>query len=193
MEKQDQDQYLLAEFRQGKEGAFDFVFRKYFKSLCAQANLYVHDLDKSQSLVQECFVKLWENRQKAESINNLSSYLSFMVRNNCIDYLRSVKTFDRVKTNIALNEPENNSEQLLELGEFEEKLVVALAMLPERSRQAFEYSRFDGLSYKEIAAKMDISVKAVEALLGRSLKILRAELKDYLPILATIFNMGEIL
>ena len=75
--------------------------------------------------------------------------------------------------------------------EFEEKLVVVLSNLPERCRIAFEYSRFENLTYPEIAEKMGISVKAVEALISRALKTLRIELKEYLPLLILLFKMSQ--
>lgn len=184
-----QNLFLLAELQSGEERAFDSIFREYYKSLCAQANLYVKDLDKAQSLVQECFVKLWENRSDVERIKNLSSYLSFMVRNQCIDYLRKIKAQENNSEIVAIDNSENKSEELLLAFDFEERLVVALSMLPQRSREAFEYSRFENLSYKEIAEKMNISVKGVEALVGRSLKILRNELKEYLPLLIVLFRL----
>ena len=83
-----QNLFLLQELQKGQERAFDYIFRKYYKALCAQANAYVKDLDKAQSLVQECFIKLWENRANSDKINNLPSYLAFMVRNRCVDYIR---------------------------------------------------------------------------------------------------------
>jgi len=189
-EKLNHDQFLLSELKNGQERAFDFIFRTHYKALCAQANVYVNDLDKAQSLVQDCFIKLWEGREKAVCIKNLSSYLTFMVRNQCIDYLRSTKLLEKnseigEKTNF-----DNKTEELIMAHDFEEKLVVALAHLPDRSREAFEYSRFDGMTYKEIAEKMEVSVKAVEALVGRSLKILRKELKDFLPLLIILYKIS---
>ena len=80
----------------------------------------------------------------------------------------------------------SNSEELLLKHEFEEKLLIALSAVPERSRIAFEFSRFENLAYSKIAEKMGISVKAVEALISRALKVLRNELKEYLPVL-TLF------
>ncbi|PTN08163.1 RNA polymerase sigma factor [Mangrovibacterium marinum] len=180
---QQSDQFLLDALREGQEKAFDYIFRKYFKALCAQANLYVHDLDHAQSIVQECFVKMWENRKDAAKISNLSGYLSFMVRNRAIDHVRKFKrelVMDSVGEDVGTTD---SSDSVLLSHEFEEKLVEALSMLPDRCRVAFEYSRFEGLTYSEIAQKMDISVKGVEALMSRSLKILRRELKDYLPLL----------
>lgn len=177
------NQFLLAELQNGQERAFDFVFRKYYKALCAQANAYVHDLDKAQSLVQDCFIKLWANRENASKIENFSGYLSFMVRNQCIDYIRKEKSLEALHNKAENRTTISNSVDLIIAREFEEKLVTALSAVPERSRMAFEYSRFENLSYKEIAEKMDISLKTVEALMSRALKILRKELKDYLPVL----------
>lgn len=176
------DQFLLAELQAGEEKAFDFLFRKYYKALCAQANLYTKELEVSQSLVQECFIKFWEKRDQATTITNLSAYLSFMVRNRCVDYTRKKKKQADLQT--ALEGPGwADTSVTPDLSwEFQEILIQALANLPERCREAFEYSRFEGLTYPQIAEKMNISVKAVEALMSRALKSLRVELKEYLPL-----------
>ncbi|MEN8115641.1 MAG: RNA polymerase sigma-70 factor [Bacteroidota bacterium] len=183
------NQFLLSELQKGEERAFDFIFRKYYKVLCAQANAYVKDLDKSQSLVQDCLIKLWENRESVEDIKNLASYLSFMVRNQCIDYLRKIKPLKELHGNEEDFSDAVNCEDLFVTREFEERLVVILSSLPERSRVAFGYSRFENLTYKEIAEKMNISVKAIEALVSRALKILRKELKKYLPIFLLLYKI----
>ncbi|MGQ1785324.1 MULTISPECIES: RNA polymerase sigma-70 factor [unclassified Saccharicrinis] len=187
-EKNDTHDFLLLELQNGHDGAFDYIFRKYFKGLCAQANLYVNDLDKAQSLVQDCFVKLWVNRENACSIKNLPAYLSFMVRNQCVDYLRKNKSLENLHRKAEKERAETNSEDYIFEREFEEKLIVVLSVLPERSRMAFEYSRFENLTYKEIAEKMSISVKAVEALVSRALKTLRIELKEHLSYLAILLS-----
>lgn len=178
------DDFLLFELKNGRERAFDYIFRKYYKSLCAQAMSYISDLDTAQYVVQECLVKFWEKRSELDEIQNLAGYLSQMVRNQCIDNLRKSKSRNKIiehamKTDLN----ENSTENQLLVHEFEEKLVLALSNLPERCRMAFEYSRFEELTYPEIAKKMNISVKAVEALLSRALKSLRIQLKDYLPFL----------
>jgi RNA polymerase sigma-70 factor (ECF subfamily) len=183
VEKSQSNIFLLSELQKGQENAFDFIFRKYYKVLCVQANTYVNDLDKAQSLVQECFMKLWENRYDIKKIDNLSGYLSVMVRNKCIDYMRRVKLTERLNEKIEIKLQNSDTEDFLLTHEFEERLLKALSLLPERSRLAFEYSRFEKLTYKKIAEKMGISGKAVEALLSRALKILRKELKDYVTLI----------
>ncbi|WP_347840601.1 RNA polymerase sigma-70 factor [uncultured Draconibacterium sp.] len=191
MSELNQNQFLLSELQHGQGNAFDFIFRKYYKRLCIQANLHVKDLDKSQSLVQECFIKLWENRSSASEIKNLSAYLSFMVRNKCIDYLRGHKDFELLDGEMENEKTVNSTEEQLLSKDFEEKLLAALEILPDRSREAFIYSRMEGLTYKEIAEKMKISNKAVEALIARALRILRVELKDYLPLLLLLLQIRK--
>jgi len=181
--------FILSELQSGEERAFDFIFRKYYKSLCAQAVSYVSELDIAQSVVQDCFIKLWEKRSEATSINSLISYLSLMVRNHCIDYLRKQKSMNELHKKAQNPEETDNTRETIIYHEFEEKLVAALALLPERSRIAFEYSRFEEFSYPEIAIKMGITTKAVEALISRALKILRIELKEYLPIAIILYKM----
>ena len=186
------DQFLLQALQGGQEKAFDYIFKKYYKSLCAQANLYTNDLDLAQSLVQECFIKMWENRQAAVKIMHLTAYLSFMVRNKCVDYTRKHKKemmTELVDENLVLAGCSSDADVLIH--EFEERLVQALADLPDRCRIAFEYSRFDGHTYNEIADKMGITLKAVESLMSRSLKVLRVELKDYLPLLIILFRLSR--
>jgi RNA polymerase sigma-70 factor (ECF subfamily) len=171
-------EYIISELQKGEEKAFDFIFRKYYKALCAQAVSYVNDLDLAQSLVQECFICLWEKRDEAHKINKLSSYLVSMVRNRCIDYLRKTKKTEKINSTGILYFA--NLEDETQAHEFEEHLILALASLPERTREAFEYSRFECLTYKEIAEKMGISLKAVEALISRALIVLRRELNDFI-------------
>ena len=183
--------FLLLQLQNGQESAFDFIFRKYFKALCAQANTYVNDTDKAQSLVQDCFIKLWINRKDAGKIKTLPAYLTYMVRNQCIDYIRKSKSLQNLYENAKEDTSISNSEDLLLSHEFEEKLIEALASLPERSRLAFEYSRFENKKYKEIADKMGISTKAVEALISRALKTLRTELKDFLPLTVFLLNFFD--
>ena len=185
----DNDSFVLQALKEGQEKAYDYIFRKYYKALCAQANMYVNDLDFSQSLVQDCFIRFWEKRQKASDIENLGSYLSFMVRNKCIDHLRKVRHLKLTDhSNIEEVDTSESDSQLLSR-EFEEQFIEALTLLPERCRIAFEYSRFENMTYPEIASKMGISIKAVEGLMSRSLKILRIELKDYLPILIILYRL----
>ena len=192
--EQTPDEFLISELKNGTEEAFDCIFRKYYKGLCAYATNYVYDIDKAQSLVQDCFVKLWANRSNVESIKSLPAYLSTMVRNRCIDHIRQVRSIEKLHEKLELEEFVINAENTLLSREFEENLVNAISTLPKKSKMAFEYSRFENLTYKEIGVKMNISSKAVEALLSRALKLLRKDLQPYFAtvILALMFWFSKL-
>lgn len=175
------DSQLLEEIAKGSSKAFDLVFRKYYNNLCRYAFLVIHDADMAQSLVQNVFVKLWEKRLGLGKIGNLASYLTTMVRNQCFDYLKEQKILDSDLKLKNSGSYENSTEDAIFGNEFEECLIEALSKLPPRCRIAFELSRFDNMTNKEIAQEMKISVKGVEALIGRSLKSLRLELREFLP------------
>jgi len=173
--------FILNELQKGNERAFDTVFKQYYKPLCQFSYSFIKDQDTAENLVQEVFVKLWEKRGQTTKIDNLLSYLMGMVRNQSIDFLRKEKTNSKIYTQLRPENSENTTEEQISKNEFEEKLLKSILNLPERCRTAIEMSRFDGFSNKEIAQKMEISVKGVEALIGRSLKLLRSELQEFLP------------
>jgi len=177
-------QFILNELQKGNERAFDTVFKQYYKPLCQFSYSFIKDQDTAENLVQEVFVKLWEKRENLTNIDNLLSYLMGMVRNQSIDFLRKEKTNSKIYIKLRPEKSENTTEEQISKNEFEEKLLKSVMRLPERCRTAIEMSRFDGFSNKEIAQKMEISVKGVEALIGRSLKLLRSELQEFLPSLS---------
>jgi RNA polymerase sigma-70 factor, ECF subfamily len=175
------DGFLFAELKAGNQRAFDKIFNDYYQNLCRLAYSIVHDEDNAHSLVQHVFVKLWENRSSLDHVDRLLPYLTSMVRNHCINFVNREKRNIKLADIPADTQIGNTTECQIDLDEFEEKLIIALNTLPERCKMAFEYSRFENLTNKEIAQRMEISVKGVEALIGRALKSLRMLLADYLP------------
>jgi len=199
-EKERMDGFLFEELKNGNSRAFDKIFNDHYQNLCRFAYSFVHDEDNAHSLVQHVFIKLWENRASLYNIDHFASYLTIMVRNHCLNYSKREKRNTKLEDIPAGAQAENTTENQVEVHDFEEHLIIALASLPERCKMAFEYSRFENFTNKEIAQKMEISTKGVEALIGRALKSLRISLVDYLPsskkskfsnpILLAIFRMS---
>ena len=187
-ENEDSDRFLFTQILLGKEEAFDFIFRKYYKALVVQAIRFVHDQDSAQSLVQDCFVRFWEKRRELSNVEDLCSYLFFMVRNRCIDHLREQQRAHQVPITNQVDFMEYETEEKIDANDLNCHLWLAIAKLPDRCRMAFEFSRIDGLTYPQIANKMGISNKAVESLVSRALKVLRVSLIDFLGILVLFFS-----
>lgn len=162
--------------------AFKELFVNFFAPLCVYAQRFIDDRNTCEDVVQEVFFRIWKNRKSLEIKSSTRNYLITNVKNSCIDYLRRKdveQTYIMTQTD-KLSENEH-SDELYTVKELEETINKSLTKLPDKIREVFEMSRFEGLTYAEIAAEKNISVKTVEAYMTRALKILRVELKDYLP------------
>ena len=175
------DSFLLSELMSGNARAFQKIFEDHYANLCRYAGALLRDPDNAQSLVQNVFIKLWENRTRLGNVQSLPPYLTTMVKNEAINHLKREQRQVRMPRLPDDGNQDHSAENLIRKHELQRHIIIALGLLPERCRQAFEMSRFENLSNREIAESMEISVKGVEALITRSMKILRAELMEYLP------------
>jgi RNA polymerase sigma-70 factor (ECF subfamily) len=154
---------------------------------------YLEDEDEAKEVVQDAFVKLWEIRNDLNLESNLRNFLFTLVKNSCLNTLKRRQILFKHHENIKWMEMHYQYESLVRIGddymEFKElraKIDLAIQHLPEHCRVVFELSRFEELKNREIAEKLGVTQKTVEAHLTKALKILRNDLKDYLPIIAAI-------
>lgn len=167
------------------KATFEKLFREYFIPLTAFVKKYVGDIDTAKEIVHDVFVNLWSKRDSIDIEKSVKSYLYTSGYNRSLNYIRDSKKFDsNVKSeDISIQGSEWNFDNNIEALELEGKINQILALLPEKCKQIFLMSRFEGLKYGEIAEKLDISVKTVEAQMSKALKVLRENLKEYLTIL----------
>lgn len=165
------------------EDAFRSLFFEFFSSLCVFAHRYVEDWDTCEDLVQDTFFKIWKNRKSIEINTSSRNFLITSVRNSCVDYLRKQDSARIWQEREIKDKTGYTSGDLYSHIELEQMLTTALSKLPENIREVFEMNRFEGKTYKEIAEEKNISLKTVEAHMTKALKVLRIELKDYLPLI----------
>lgn len=171
---------------------FEQLFRMHYSNLCAYANNFLKDVDAAEEVVQEILFKLWTNRESIEFTDSPKAYLYRAVRNASLNVLKHVNIREEYK---AYNEQVRGNEMLhgedaMMASELQERIRNAINGLPQARKEIFILSRYEGLSYKEIAEKLNLSVKTVENQMGSALKTLRTELADYL--LWVILFFGEI-
>lgn len=173
------------------ERAFQLLFSDFFSPLCSFANRYIDSKNVCEDLVQEVFFQLWQNRKKIQITTSTRNYLITNVRNACVDYLRHQEREDtyRERQALQLESEEQDAYSLYALSELEEMLNVALAKLPENVCQTFKMNRFEDKTYVQIAEERQISVKTVEAHISKALKLLRIDLKDYLPLIVGYLSL----
>ncbi|MEO0470218.1 MAG: RNA polymerase sigma-70 factor [Bacteroidota bacterium] len=169
---------------------FEKVFRMYFPGLRAYARKILNDPTQAEEVVQEVFMQLWEKRGEITFETSIKSYLFRAVYNRSLNRIRDLKTRQRHQEVVESSNKEN---ELIEFdpavaSDVKQHIYEAIGQLPEQCGRIFKMSRFEGLTYKEIAQKLNISPKTVEVQMGRALKKLREMLRHHLiSILAGFF------
>jgi RNA polymerase sigma-70 factor, ECF subfamily len=173
----------------GDEAAFERVFKKYYPLLCNYGFTFLRDQAEAEEVVQSTFLAFWEKRQSLDIHTSVMAYLFRMVRNTSLNMLKHKK----VESSYAQEElltTQRSVEPLTQTihDELENRISQALEKLPEQCRIVFKMSRFEELKYAEIANELNISVKTVENQIGKALKIMREQLRDYLPLIVVLMN-----
>ena len=172
---------LIQNMMAGDRESFNLVFRRFYTPMVRFCMRFVGDVDVASEIVQDLFVRLWTGREKLNISSSFESYLMRSVRNASISYINKERSHDEVHQRLAMEDVDNidPSEQLQSKG-LEAAYSQVLASMPEKRREVFLASRFEGLKYAEIAEKLNISVKTVEAHMGAAIKQLREGLKEFI-------------
>lgn len=179
----------IKRIKKGDLAAYEELFTKYYQLLCSYATKYVKDINISEEIVQELFYTIWKNKKDLKITTSVKSYLFKAVQNNCLLIINKKnvenKYTDFVKYNLKYSL--EDTLHTVNYNEVNDIINSTLDSLPENCREIFKLSRYEGLKYKDIAQKLSISVKTVEANIGKALKSFRYSLKDYMSIFLIIY------
>ena len=172
---------LLDRLRRGDEAAFDTIFRTHYPQLVLVAENMLGDRGLAEEIAQEVMLELWKRRE-ALALESLRAYLIRATRNRALNQIRHEKVTRQAEP-FAAGESSAPASAEADLAdqEIESAVKAAVQQLPDRCREVFELSRVHGLKYSEIARTLDISVKTVEAQMGKALRIMRDKLAKWLP------------
>jgi len=142
---------------------------------------FTHELTTAEDIVQDTFVKLWEEHEKLNVTVSLRSVLLKTIQNKCIDWHRHKKVLNNHSTFIIDNSPlyDYDTDNYVLRSELEDIIENAVATLPDNIKEAFEMNRYEGLKYQEIAIRLNVSVRTVEVRISKALDLLRKKLVDY--------------
>jgi len=175
-----EEQMIFNAIRMDDRRAFEQVFRESYRPLAAYAFRFVRELPTAENIVQDVFLKLWQNRHQLVITTSLVHYLFRSVRNHCLNHLDKNKVrseYLRMQLNRTEDE-EDFSAFYPEIGLLE-KIETAILALPAKRQEIFRMAREEGLKYREIADQLNLSVKTVETQMTLALKQLRDALKEY--------------
>lgn len=184
----EKQQDILNRLQSGHQGALRELFESQYLPVCHSIRRLVRDPATVEDLAQEVFIRFWEKRSRIRVTSNLPAYLRRMAVNEALAHLRRRRHFEE-ESEIPPGEGASAEESYLHL-ELEDNIRAAIDELPPRCRTVFQLSRFEELTYNEIADQMGISVKTVENQMGKALKYLRDRLRPYLGLLLQVLFLG---
>jgi RNA polymerase sigma-70 factor (ECF subfamily) len=172
---------LHARLRSGDDEAYAAVFRTHYAGLVAVAERLVGDRSAAEDVAQEVMLELWRRREALAADVSLRAYLHQSVRNRALNRLRHARVVRQAEPHVRPPTAAPPADGQALAVELEAAVRDAVAELPPDVRDTFMMSRVDGLTYGEIARVLEISVKTVEARMGRALRLLRERLAAWLP------------
>lgn len=163
---------IIEEIKKGNKKVFKNFFNKNYEDLVIYANGYLFDFQASEDVVQEVFIFIWENPDKLKIKSSLTSYIHSMVRNRCLNYLKSIKLTDHFKfldLNVSLI-TENVYDSTLEEDKKNvyNQILKVVDKLPDRMQKIVRLKFLHNYKYKDIAQELDISINTVKTQLKRA-------------------------
>lgn len=157
------------------EAGLERLFNQHYAALAAFANRLLSSPEDAREAVQDVYVSLWKNRENLDVEGNLKAYLYTSTRNRCISVLRKrqLHTVSMESFEETLPSDQHGVEAEMAAAELQAAIYEEISMLPEKCREIFLLSRRDGLTYSQIAQKLDIAPKTVENQIGIALKRIR--------------------
>ena len=184
MELDATDEELIALLAVNSDLAIERIFERYYDFLCNIVYRYLRDEALSEDIVQDVFMELWRKHRMIRIKTSLKAYLKRATINKTLNFIRDNKvTFEGEEDLPVLKGSFTSASEQMEADELQEQINQAIDGLPERCRMIFLLSRFEDMSYREIAQKLDISVKTVENQISKALKVLRNDLGPFLSLL----------
>lgn len=174
--------YIQKKIKDGDIREFEHLFAKYYQPLCVYAFGILKNMDTAEDLVQEFFYQFWKNREKFSPRISLNAYLYSSIKNNAVHHQQRQAMKEEYAKNLQVekqNEYSDSSVDYLELNELGKIVQHTLQQMPERCAKVFRMSRFEGKKYQEIAELLSVSIKTVEADMGKALYIFRKSLNEY--------------
>ncbi|MFN4146144.1 MAG: RNA polymerase sigma-70 factor [Runella sp.] len=174
------EQQLVVGLQQGRKSAFEEIYNRYWYKLFSIAYHQIGVQEEAEELVQEVFLDIWRRREGIK-IEHLDLYLTIAIKNQVYDYIKSKISYRKYQEYLIFQEIQQNfnAYEVINYSELAEAVEKVLGLLPEKSAEVFRKSRFENQSVKEIAESLQLSEKAVEYHITKSLKFLRENLSAY--------------
>ena len=180
---------LVKKLKEGDSFAFEVLFCKYRNKVKGFAVKIVPTQVDPEEIVQEVFVKLWLKKESIDPTKDFQAYLFMIAKNLVLDHLKSAVNRrlyfvgEQIQHDLLMDETEENQP----VEDMEARLQKLIDQIPERRREIFFLSRFEGLSYRQIAERLNISENTVDSQIRNALAFLRKEFRKYAVLVFLCF------
>ena len=165
---------LMEQVHQGKAISLEILFDRYYEPLCNFAFLFLKEVGTTEELVSDVFIRVWQNRDQAGQITNVKAYLYRSVKNAVISSIRKHRPeLDELNKNESYTKLDVTPETLLIREELKDSIGKMIDAMPRQAGLVFRMHKIDGLSYKEIASTLNLSIKTIENHMGRALRFVK--------------------
>ena len=185
---------IVHQIKSGDKVIFEKLYSFFYHKLSYFSNQYLLDVDEANNIAQDVFTSLWERRESLTADTNIQAWLFTVTKNKSLKHIQKLKSEQNYYSYLKARQIDINYKALSDFDtteftftELQHRIDIALAKLSPSVRMVFEKSRFEGLKNREVADELNISTKTVEAHISKSLKLLRKELIDYLPLFYLLF------
>jgi RNA polymerase sigma-70 factor (ECF subfamily) len=180
---------LAGKLKQGDSFAFEVLFYKYRNKVKGFAQKMVPSQIDPEEIVQEVFVRVWLKKEMINPDKDFQSYLFSIAKHLILDHLKSA-----VNRRLYFVEEHFQKDLMIEDGaevaipeDVEAKLLALIDQLPDRRKEIFSLSRFEGMSYKQIAGRLNISENTVDSQIRNALAFLRKEFRKMVIVVFLYF------
>lgn len=183
---------IIREIKKGDRNSFKKLYDTYASFVYNVAFKILRNSSMAEEVVQDCFVNLWVKRDTIDESKELSIFIFVMAKRICLNYLRRIKYTNKFLDQVKLLSI-NDVQDKMDLSDLQMSLVKHIALLPKQQRIAFELSRIDGYTHKQIAEKMGISPNTVKNHITQALAVLRKHLvsSNYeIPLIILFFLLN---
>ena len=193
MNQSSEERILVIQLKDGNQASYKTLYSKYAPILFAFSRKYLQSQEDAEEIVQEVFLRIWEKKDNIDENKSFSSYVIQAAKHRIFNgFRKNVNKQAYMDFLLFSDSPSRNfTEMDVDYSEIKQKAELAISALPEKRQEVFRMSRELGLKNKEIAEKLQISIKTVENQMGQALKFLREELSEY-QMLIFLFLIHQI-
>ncbi|WP_259065156.1 RNA polymerase sigma factor [Mucilaginibacter sp. X4EP1] len=183
------EEEIIQKLKNDDGNAIDMLYELHWRFLFQFAYNVLKDKETCEDILQELFIRIWQNRQQLVITTSLRSYLKAAVRYEVYRKVRFIKKFEPIVDQMIERIGGITYQENLEYTELQNRINIIVDMLPSKCKDVYRMSRNEQLSHKEIAGKLNISTKTVRNHITHALRHLRVSVNHYM-ILLTIFLLS---